>query len=82
MFTDADDVSTDDALQRALAMAGGGGGGGTDGNGGNGPGLPSDFSAANFGDLGKLDDSMLRLLTESAMDQQIADPLTEEHLKS
>ncbi|CAB4063685.1 CRTC1 [Lepeophtheirus salmonis] len=33
-------------------------------------------------DLGKLDDSMLRLLTESAgSDQAIADPVTEEHLK-
>ena len=37
--------------------------------------------SANFSDLGKLDDSMMRLLAEG-MDQQIADPLTEEHLKS
>ena len=73
VVADADDVSTDDALQRALAATGGGN---------NGSGLPSDISAANFGDLGKLDDSMLRLLTEGAMDQQIADPITEEHLKS
>ena len=72
-FPDADE-SADAAFQRALAM-----------NFDN----PSDVVSclnqeisANFSDLGKLDDSMLRLLTEGVtMDQQIADPMTEEHLK-
>jgi len=45
--------------------------------------LPADLSA-NFSDLGKLDDSMLRLLTDGGggMDLQIADPLIEEQFKS
>ena len=65
-FFPTDADDNSDHLQRALQMN-----------------LDSDELSANFGDLGRLDDSMLRLLTEGVtMDQQIADPLTEEHLKS
>ena len=77
---------------------GGGGGGGVTGNSGGvggsvGAGLPGviggvfsqEMSAAGF-DLNRLDDGMIKLLTDSCgggvVDQQIADPMTEEHLKS
>lgn len=40
-----------------------------------------DGGGGGFDDLGKLDENMMKLLADS-MDQQIADPVTEEHLKS
>ncbi len=61
----------------------GGGGSGASSNRGS---VVDSNMMPSFADLGRLDDSMMRLLAASEpgapMDQQIADPITEEHLKS
>jgi hypothetical protein len=68
----ADDgsIGSDEELQRVLASAN-----------------EFDFTAEDMGQvlggLGKVDDTMLRLLSDNnVMDQQLADPATEEHLKN
>jgi len=62
----AADDGSDQALQRML-------------------GLSNDFdcfSADDFKEgLGKLDDNMIRLLSDNGAMDQLADPATEEHLK-
>jgi hypothetical protein len=83
-ISDADTGFSDGAMGMCSSTFDGDGGGGGGGVGMGSVGLVQEMSAANF-DLGKLDDGLFKLLTEGCgggMDQQIADSMTEEHLKS